>query len=107
MWINTNPLGNDFIRLLTCLQSLTKILSQILIYDCERFPSCSFDVYTENINQTIRILNRNELNSFSYDNQNAYIKINFIDKQSNINMNKTTSRYDNKNDSRNNSQNIK
>ena len=78
LWFDTNPLGNDFIRLLTSLQYLTKILGQILTHDCDRFPGCSLDVYTTNINQTIRILNRNELSSFSYENIQTKLKIMFI-----------------------------
>lgn len=74
LWINTNPLGNDFVRLVTSLQRLTMILSQVLINNCDQFPGCSFTVSTKNINQTVKVLNRQELNTYSYEDENTQIK---------------------------------
>ncbi|CAF0804146.1 unnamed protein product [Rotaria sordida] len=99
LWIGTNPLGNDFIRLLTSLQRLTMILAQILINNCDQFPGCSFSVYTKNINQTMRILNRQELNSFFYENEKTQIKFSSINTKKNLNSNKTTLIYDDKTNS--------
>jgi hypothetical protein len=99
LWNETNPLGNDFIRLLTSLQHLTMILAQVLINDCEQFPGCSFHVYTQNINQTIQILNRHDFNLFSYENQQTNTKISFTNTKKNLN--RTTWIYDEKHNGKN------
>jgi len=102
LWMGTNPLGNDFIRLLTCLQRLTTILSQVLIHDCDQFPGCSFNIFTQNINQTINILNRQNLSSFSYENIDTQTKVSFINMNKNQNNNnRTTFIYDENNNGRN------
>ena len=77
VWIETNPLGNDFLRLLSCLQRSTTIIAQILTDDCDLFPGCSFHIYTENINQTVAIVHRQELNSFSSDNEETLTRVTF------------------------------
>ncbi|CAF2940230.1 unnamed protein product [Rotaria sp. Silwood2] len=99
LWSGTNPLGNDFIRLLTSLNRLTTILAQVLINNCDQFPGCSFSVYTKNINQTINILNRQELNSFFYENEKTQIKFASINTKKNLNNNRTTLIYDDKTNS--------
>lgn len=98
LWLGTNPLGNDFICLLTSLKRLTTILGQVLINDCNQFPGCSFNVFTKNINQTISIVNRQDLNSFLYENENPPIKISISStrKIQNNNNNRTTLIYDEK-----------
>ena len=77
IWNETNPLGNDFLRLITSLQRLTYILAQVLTNDCQLFPGCSFSVSTENINQTIRILTRQQLDTFVHDNEPTRIRVAF------------------------------
>jgi hypothetical protein len=101
LWIETNPLGNDFVRLLTALQRLTVILGQVLITECDHFPGCSYNVYTKNINQTIKILNRQELNLFSYENEQTQTRITFMNIKKTPNNNKTILIYDEKNNGRN------
>ncbi|CAF3578226.1 unnamed protein product [Adineta steineri] len=98
LWIGTNPLGNDFIRLLTALQSITMTLGQVLVNDCKQFPGCVHNIYTPNINQTINILNRQDLNSFSYENIDTQTKVGFMNiKKIPNNNNRTTLNYDDKN----------
>ena len=75
------------------------IISQVLIYDCEQFPSCLFDVYTHNINQTIKVLNRNDLYLFAYENEETNTKITFTNTKKNFN--RTTSFHEEQNNGKN------
>jgi len=75
------------------------IIAQVLINDCEQFPGCSFHVYTQNINQTIQILNRHDFNLFSYENQQTNTKISFTNTKKNLN--RTTWIYDEKHNGKN------
>ncbi|CAF1216788.1 unnamed protein product [Rotaria magnacalcarata] len=98
LWISTNPLGNDFVRLLSSLKRLTTILAQVLNNNCDQFPGCSFSVTTKNINQTINVLNRQELHSFDYENENTQVKFTASHTKKNQN-NRTTLINDDSNNS--------
>jgi len=74
------------------------IISQVLINDCEVFPGCLFHVYTLNINQTIQILNRDDLNSFRFENEETNTKITFMNTRKNLN--RTTINHEEKNNSK-------
>jgi hypothetical protein len=74
------------------------IISQVLINDCEVFPGCLFNVETLNINQTIRVLNRYDLNTFFYENEETNTTINFINTRKSFN--RTMISQDEKNNSR-------
>ena len=76
IWIETNPLGNDFLRLLISLQKLTNIVGQVLKTDCQQYPGCSLTIYTGNINQTIQVQNRNQIDTFFYENLETLTKVN-------------------------------
>jgi len=70
------------------------IIAQVLINDCEQYPGCLFNIYTLNINQTIQILNRNDLNIFSHENYQTQTKITFTNIKKN--QNRTTLNSDEK-----------
>lgn len=95
--METNPLGNDFLRLLNSLEQLTMIIGQVLIENCDVFPSCLYHVYTHNINQTIKIINRNDLHLFNYENDETNTKISFMNLK---NFNRTLNNQDEKHSSR-------
>ncbi|UJR35373.1 hypothetical protein I4U23_028130 [Adineta vaga] len=98
LWNETHPSGNDFIRLLTSLQRLTLTLAQILSTDCAQFPGCAFHTSTVNIEQTIQIVNRQQLNSFSYENTQTKTKVSFAHLRKNLLNNRTLFNADEKND---------
>ena len=96
IWNETNPLGNDFLRLITSLQRLTHILAQVLTNDCQLFPGCSFSVQTENINQTIQILTRQQLDTFVYENEPTQTRVAFTARKKSPTNNKTILHLDEK-----------
>lgn len=97
LWLETNPLGNDFLRLLTSLQYLTQILSQVLISDCEQFPGCLLEIQTMNINQTIRIVNRDDLSTLNHQNEETNTNVHFQNARKNLNRTTTTNQDENHN----------
>lgn len=90
VWKAINPLGNDFVRLLTCHQRITHIVEQILSTDCQQFPGCLWTVNTLNINQTIRILHRQQLETFSFENESTRTKLTISGARKTHQNNKTT-----------------
>jgi hypothetical protein len=103
IWIETNPLGNDFLRLLMSLQRLTNILAQVLTNDCEQFPGCSLTIHTNNIDQTIQILNRQQLDAFAHENHPTQTKITFNTMKKTSSSNKTVPNIDDKHNGRHSS----
>ena len=94
VWTAINPLGNDFVRLITCHQRITQIVQQILTTDCHQYPGCSWTVNTLNINQTIRILHRHQLETFSFENEPTHTKITVSGWRKTPHPNKTTTTAD-------------
>lgn len=99
IWTDTNPIGNDFLRLITSLQRLTNIVSQVLTKDCRKYPGCSFTTQTDNIDQTVHVVNRQQLETFSYEDSQAKIKINIGFNKKTMPFNRTYFHHDERDNS--------
>ncbi|CAF0780051.1 unnamed protein product [Adineta ricciae] len=95
-WNETHPSGNDFVRLLSSLQRLTLTVAQVLTTDNEQFPGSSLHTSTVNIEQSVDIVTRQQLNSFSYENVPINTKVSFAHTRKTMLNNRTLLIFDEK-----------
>ena len=100
-WNETHPSGNDFVRLLSSLQRLTLTVAQVLTTDNEQFPGNSLHISTVNIEQSIEIVTRQQLNSFSYENAPMHTKVSFAHTRKPMLNNRTLLTFDEKTNGKN------